>query len=226
MSTATIAFVRGVIAASTAARVEVQRARVDVREDGRRALVDEAVRVEAANEYGDVITSSPGPMPAAMQQQVQARPCRTRRPPRTARRPRSASSSSKRSIVGPSESRPERSTSSTSSSSRSSRHGAESGIRVVPAAHASPARRGGVLEPLRPALAAAAHRVEVRLLDLQRDRARAPISLVVDRAERRHLGGRAGHEHLVGEVEVGADQRLLDARGSRGPARSGSPCRA
>ena len=37
-----------------------------------------------------------------------------------------------------------------------------------------------------------------------------PITLVVDLADRRHLGGGADHEHLVGEVEVGADQRLLD----------------
>ena len=34
--------------------------------------------------------------------------------------------------------------------------------------------------------------------------------LVVDLADRRHLGGRPDHEHLVGEVQVGADERLLD----------------
>ena len=36
--------------------------------------------------------------------------------------------------------------------------------------------------------------------------------VVVDRAHRRHLDRRAGHEDLVGHVEVGADQRLLDDR--------------
>ena len=55
----------------------------------------------------------------------------------------------------------------------------------------------------------AANRVEVRLLQLARDRADADL-LVVDRAHRRHLGGGAAHEHLVGEVQVGADQVLLD----------------
>ena len=50
--------------------------------------------------------------------------------------------------------------------------------------------------------------------------------VVVDLADRRHLGGGADHEHLVGEIEVGADQRLLDDACGRDPARSGSPCRA
>ena len=37
-----------------------------------------------------------------------------------------------------------------------------------------------------------------------------PISWSSTERNRRHLGGRPAHEHLVGEVEVGADQRLLD----------------
>ena len=66
-----------------------------------------------------------------------------------------------------------------------------------------------VVEPLRPPLALAADGVEVRRLQLQRDSADAEL-VVVDRAQRRHLGGGAAHEHLVGQVEVGADERLLD----------------
>src|SRR2546423_10987376 len=81
----------------------------------------------AANEYGVVITSSPAAMPAATQ-----RRCSPDVPDDTAAAYGapvfSANSSSKRSIVGPSESRPERSTSSTSSSSRSSKYGRASGI--------------------------------------------------------------------------------------------------
>src|SRR6266566_9673947 len=65
------------------------------------------------------------------------------------------------------------------------------------------------LEPLRPALAAPANRVEVRLLELERDLTDAD-DVVVDLADRRHLGGRARHEDLVCEVEVGADQVLRD----------------
>ena len=61
-----------------------------------------------------------------------------------------------------------------------------------------------------PALAPPVDRVEVRLLDLLRHGARRPDELVVDLADRRHLGGRADHENLVGEIEVGADDRLLD----------------
>ena len=82
---------------------------------------------EATNEYGDVITSSPSPRPAIAQSR-----CSPAVPDETAAAygapTFSAKSSSKRSIAGPSESRPDRSTSSTSSSSRSSTYGDESGI--------------------------------------------------------------------------------------------------
>ena len=165
----------------------------------------------AANEYGDVITSSPGPMPAATQSR-----CSPVVPDETAAAygapTRSASSSSKRSIVGPSESRPERSTSSTSSSSRSPRYGPESGTDSTSCF--TPARR-------------ASRRARTRATGSSARCARArcrgtpawissvtgpggPIDLVVDLADRRHLGGRPDHEHLVGEIEVGADERLLD----------------
>ena len=125
MSTATIAFVRSVIAASTAAgsRLKVRRsmsAKTGIPPSYMKQLA------LAANEYGDVMTSSPGSMPAATQSRWSPVV-----PEETAAAygapTRSATSSSNRSIVGPSESLPERSTSRTSSSSRSPRYGPESG---------------------------------------------------------------------------------------------------
>jgi hypothetical protein len=84
------------------------------------------------NEIGDVITSSPSLTPAMWQSK-----CSPAVPLETAATygalTRSAKSSSNRSIAGPSESRPERSTSRTSSSARSSRNGRESGTRRVSA---------------------------------------------------------------------------------------------
>ena len=72
-------------------------------------------------------------------------------------------------------------------------------------------RRRRVVDPLPPALAPAGDRVLVGLLELERDGPDADL-VVVDRVHRRDLDGRAGHEDLVGHVEVGADQRLLDHR--------------
>src|SRR6476646_5617155 len=123
MSTATTARVRSVIAASTAAgeRFSVfgwMSAKTGV------APSYTAQFAEATNEYGDVMTSSPGPTPATTHSRWRpAVPLETAAAygaPTT-----SAKASSKRSIVGPSESRPERSTSATSSSSRSSSQGEE-----------------------------------------------------------------------------------------------------
>ena len=57
---------------------------------------------------------------------------------------------------------------------------------------------------------------EVRLLDRERHRPDADL-VVVDGAQRRHLGGSAAHEDLVREVEIGADQSLLRRRCNRGP---------
>ena len=97
---------------------------------------------EATNEYGDVITSSPSSSPAIAQSR-----CSPAVPDDTAAAygapTFSAKSSSKRSIAGPSESRPDRSTSSTSSSSRSSTYGDESGIVPDVGLHAS----AGALSP-------------------------------------------------------------------------------
>ena len=109
MSTATIAFVRSVMAASTAAgsRFSVRgstSAKTGVAPSKMKQLAEET------NESGEVIASSPGPSLA-----IRARRCRPAVPLETAAAKgaptRSAISSSKRSIVGPSESRPERSTS-------------------------------------------------------------------------------------------------------------------
>ena len=132
----------------------------------------------------------------------------------------SASSASNRGPVGPSESCPERSTSSTSSSSRSSIHGLESAIRRAGVDAHARVMLGHKLAPLRPAVARAAHRVEIGLLQLARDVPDADL-VIVDRPQRRHLGGGAAHEHLVGEIQVGADQVLLDDLVARGRARSG-----
>src|SRR3954464_8985131 len=156
----------------------------------------------AAKEYGDVITSSPGAIPAPMHSR-----CSPAVPDETAAAygtpSFAAKASSKRSIIGPSESLPERSTSRTSSSSRSSTYGPESGTGLTSCftAGACSRRRLGsrrILEPVRPAVAAPVHRVEGRLLDLDGDRARPADDVVVDLADRRHLGGGADHEHLIG----------------------------
>src|SRR5665647_2051953 len=156
---------------------------------------------DAANEYGDVITSSPAPMPAVTQSR-----CRPAAPEETAAAygapTLAAKASSKRSIVGPSESRPERRTSRTSSSSRASMYGPESGTGITSCFTRGSFSSlglgcGRVLEPLRPPVAAPVHRVEVRLLDLQRDGAGRADDVVVDLADRRHLCCGAHHEHLV-----------------------------
>ena len=123
-------------------RVEVHRPLVDVGEDRRRPLVDEAVG------RGDERVRRRDHLVALLE---------ARRSRRAGAAPRcpddtaaaygaptfSAKSSSKRSIAGPSESRPDRSTSRTSSSSRSSMYGDESGICRMSASHAS----AGALSP-------------------------------------------------------------------------------
>src|SRR6188508_2949893 len=124
----------------------------------------------------------------------------------------SANASSKRSIVGPSESRPERSTSATSSSSRSSSQGEERPIVRTDAIRSL--RDGGRqlddVEVVAPALVDAVDRCQVRLLELTRDRPDADL-VVVDCAQRCDLGGGADHEDLVRQVEIRPDhERLLD----------------
>src|SRR3954470_9240088 len=165
---------------------------------------------EATKEYGDVMTSSPGPTCARrMHRWSPAVPEETAAQYGAATF--SASSASKRGPVGPSESVPERRTSSTSSSSRSSIHGALRLMRVVVVNDSTARELRHEVEPLRPALALPADGVQVRALDLSRDVADADL-VVVDRAKRRHLRRGAAHEHLVREVEVGADDCLLDHR--------------
>ncbi len=140
MSTATIAFVRGVTAASTAAgsRVSVRgstSANTGVAPSYMTQFAD------ATKENGDVIASSPGPSPASRAQRW--RPAVPLETAAAWRAPtRSANASSKRAIIGPSDRRPERSTSRRSSSSRSSTNGARAG-----------SRRHGSAVPRPPALA-------------------------------------------------------------------------
>src|SRR3954471_3248331 len=210
MSTATIAFVFGVTAARTASGSRLSVRGSTSANTGTPPSYMKQLAL-AANEYGDVITSSPAPIPAEMQSR-----CSPAVPEETAAAygtpTHSASASSKRSIIGPSDNRPERSTSRTSSSSRSSRNAPDSGTGRASCFTSRLLRGRRVLEPVAPAVATALARVEVRLLDLARDRSRPADDVVVDLTDRRHLGGRADHEHLVGEVQVGADQVLLDHR--------------
>src|SRR5215207_118997 len=228
MSTATIARVCGVIAASTA---DGSRLSVDASTSANTGVAPSRMKqfAVATNEIGDVITSSPSPRPKPWQ-----RRCRPAVPLVTVTAygapTRSAKSSSKRSITGPIESLPERSTSRTSSSSRCPMYGLESGIRVIATTDRRPLtpgraglrpglaseaakrrysrfggsalRDGGVLEPVAPALAAAADGFEVGLLERERHRPGRPDLVVVDRADRGHLGRGADHEDLVREVEV------------------------
>src|ERR671925_343718 len=106
------------------------------------------------NEYGEVITSSSGPTPAVTHRRWSpAVPLETAAAygaPTV-----SANASSKRSIVGPGESRRERSTSTTRSSSRSSSHGRERWTSRVGAFMSRDSRRraGGLddVEPVAPA---------------------------------------------------------------------------
>src|SRR5579862_1434706 len=103
MSTATIAFVRGVTAASTAAG-SMLSVRGSMSANTGTAPSYTKQFADAANEYGDVITSSPGPMPAEMQSRWSPAV-----PDDTAAAygapTFSANSCSKRSTIGPSDSR-------------------------------------------------------------------------------------------------------------------------
>src|SRR6476646_8228970 len=215
MCTGMIARVRGVIAASTASGSRL-KVRSSISANTGLARWNSTTLAEAMNENDEVITSSPGPIPSCA---IQA--CRPAVPLEQATAWRvpatSANASSNRRIIGPSARLPDRSTSSTSSSSRPSRYGRASGIWRTATTSARPWSPGsrphrcrhGILEELGEALVAALHGGEEHLLDLARDRAAAADVLAVDRRDRRHLGGRAAQERLVGEVEVGANQRRL-----------------
>ena len=91
-------------------RVDVQGALVDVAEDRHRVLVQQAVRRrdEAQRRGDDLVAARPSPAPAP---RGAAPRCRSTRPPRPSLPTQAAKSRSKRSSIGPSDSRPERSTS-------------------------------------------------------------------------------------------------------------------
>ena len=103
-------------------------------------------------------------------------------------------------------------------SAASTRHHAQSRPRRWPSETA--ASRSDARQPLGVRRVAAANDVEEARLDLLRDRADRTLAdgAVVDLAHRRHLGGGAGEEHLVGQPELVA----RDAR----PPRPGRPSRA
>ena len=198
-------------------RVEVERPRVDVREDRRRALVHRAVRRRDERvRRRDHLVARARRRRGACRDAARPSPTRPRRS--TARSTASASSCSNRGPVGPSESRPERSTSSTSSSSRSSIHGR--GERDAPRrrAHARAASCSGRARATATSGRSTPRTVSRYAFWSSRVIVADADLVVVDRPHRRHLGRRAAHEHLVGEVQVGADQRLLEHRRSRGRA--------
>src|SRR3954447_6787256 len=166
---------------------------------------------DAANEYGEVIASSPASSPAMQQSRWSpAVPLETAAaygaPTLSAKR------SSNSSIRGPSERRPDRRTSRTSSSSRSSRYAPESGTVRVTLTLRRRLAGGHDVEPLRPTLVRALHRVQIGPLDLRGDRPRSADLVVVHRVHRRDLRGGAGHEELVRDVEIRPDQSLLHDR--------------
>src|SRR5438874_13331050 len=201
MSTATTAFVRSVIAASTAAG---SRFSVRGSTSAKTGLAPSKMKqlADATKETGEVIASSPGPSPAMWQSRWSpAVPLETAAA--YGAPTRSATRSSKRSIVGPRDKRPERSTSRTSSSSRSPIQGRASGTSFRAGGAGSRFSRAerrdklatrkmrqhfsglsfcgrtfGVLEPLRPALAAPAHGVEIGRLELERNRTDAELDVV------------------------------------------------
>src|SRR5918996_1284570 len=207
MSTARIAFVRGVIAASTAAGSRLRVFRSTSAKTGVAPSYSTQLE-EATKEKGVVTTSSPGPMPARRTQRWSpAVPLETAAvwgAPTC-----SASAASKRSIIGPRERRPERSTSRTSSSSRPSIQGAESGISRAKLGAGSGRRLLGVLDPAGPARVTPTDGVEVGRLDPLRHRPGRADLVVVHRTHRRHPGGGAAHEDFVGEIELRADDLPL-----------------
>src|SRR5262245_61461802 len=203
MCTGMIAFVRGVIAASTAAGSTLN-VRSSISANTGFARSNRITLADATNEKLDVITSSPGPTP---------RRCRATCSPAVPLEQataccaptRSANARSNAGPTGPQARLSDRSTSRTSSSSRPSRYGRASGIeRVVTTALDGRADR--VLEQVGEALVLPADDGEERVLDLLRDRAARAGRMIVDRRHRRHLRSRAAEEHLVAEVEVGAHQ--------------------
>ena len=190
-------------------RIEVVRLRVDVRKDRCRALVDRAVRRrdERVRRRDHLVAGADTRRGACRDA---GRRCPTRRRRSTARRRHRRTATRSARPVGPSDSQPERSTSSTSSSSRSSIHGALRLIRLVAVLNC--ARAAGRARATAPSARSCPRTVSRYAFWIASVISPDAELVVVDRAERRHLGGGAAHEHLVGEVEIGADQRLLEHR--------------
>ena len=172
---------------------------------------------DAANEYGDVITSSPGPIPAVTHEQVQAGGAG-----RDRRRVRRADPRGEQ-LLEAVDRRPEREP----ARAAAPRHELFLALvdvrprqrdrRLRRRCFTLAARAGRVLEPVAPSARCARARCRGTPAGSRASPGRVgPIEVVVDLAHRRHLGGGAAHEDLVGQVEVGADQRLLDDLGGRG----------
>src|SRR4051794_21785466 len=148
---------------------------------------------EATKLKGEVRTSSPGPHPCARTPR-----CRAAVPLETATASstpcHSAKPRSKRSSIGPSESRPERSTSPASSCSRSPRSGLASGICSLKLRLRSP-RLEGVLERFHEGLPGGFD-------DVLRDADRPPLALAVRGVEQNSGDG-------VGAVALVEDAHLV-----------------
>src|SRR6478609_10485854 len=126
MCTGRIAFVRGVMAASTASGSTLNVCSSMSANTGV-ACWNRITLADATNENDEVTTSSPGPTPSRAR--LACRPAVPLEQATAWAVPAiSANASSKRRYIGPSARSPERSTSSTSSSSRPSRYGRANGI--------------------------------------------------------------------------------------------------
>src|SRR5438067_7654335 len=177
MCTGMIAFVRGVIASSTAAGSTL-KVRSSISANTGFARSNRITLAEATNEKLDVITSSPGPMPRRW-----SATCRPAVPLEHAMAccvpTRSANARSNAGPTGPQARLSDRRTSSTSSSSRLSMYGRARGIdRVVTTALDGRADR--ILEQVGEALVLSADDGEERVLDLLRYRAARAGRVVVD----------------------------------------------
>src|SRR2546421_11528558 len=63
---------------------------------------------------------------------------------------------------------------------------------------------GDMLNPFLVAIDLTSNGARVLLRDHRGHRSRTGDGAIVDRVDRAHLGGRAAHEHLLGDVEVAA----------------------
>src|SRR6185312_13531773 len=199
MCTGMIAFVRGVITASSPAGSRLN-VRSSISANTGFARSNRITFAEATNEKLDVISSSPGPTPRRC-----SATCSPAVPLEQAiaccAPTRSAKARSNAGPTGPQARLSDRRTSRTSSSSRPSMNGRASGIeRVVTTVLDGRADR--VLEQVGEPLVLPADDGEERVLDLLGDRAAGAGGMVVHRRHRRDLGRRAAEKHLVAEIEV------------------------